>query len=117
MNAVEINKTKLHEKFIEKVSQGIIFYKQPFLPHEVKYIFDSIDKAEKLNKYENENWIAIERKVWDLVRQENKQFKAELEVLEETKSKQGNELQVKVLEIEEFKKTIQNLRQELLGDN
>jgi len=39
------DKTELHNKFIEKVSQDVIFYKQPFLPSEVKYIFDCIDKA------------------------------------------------------------------------
>lgn len=44
----EIDKTKLRVKFTEKVSQGIVFYKQPFLPHEVNYIFDCIDKVEKV---------------------------------------------------------------------
>ena len=47
---IKIDKTKLRDKFTEKVSQGIIFYKQPFLPHEVNYIFDCIDKVEKTLK-------------------------------------------------------------------
>lgn len=38
-------------------------------------------KAEKLDKYENENWIAVERKVWELERQENKQLRAEVQAL------------------------------------
>lgn len=46
----EIDKAKLRAKFTEKVSQDIIFYKQPFLPHEVNYIFDCIDKVEKILK-------------------------------------------------------------------
>lgn len=48
------DKTELHNKFIEKFSQGIIFYKQPFLPSEVKYIFDSIDIRETLRTKINE---------------------------------------------------------------
>ncbi len=43
-------------------------------------ILSNQEKAEKLDKYENEDWIAIERKVWKLERQENKRLKEELEI-------------------------------------
>jgi len=44
------DKTELHEKFIDKVSDGTIFYKQPFLPTEIKYIFDCVDVVDRVKK-------------------------------------------------------------------
>ena len=41
-----------------------------------------IKKAEKLDKYENEDWIAVERKVWKLIIQENKELKEKLEKIQ-----------------------------------
>jgi len=58
---IEIDKEKLRSKFTEIVSEGIIFYKQPFLPHEVNYIFDCIDKIEKiLNAIEHVGYVGVD---------------------------------------------------------
>ncbi len=58
----DIDLEHLRTKFIEKVSQGVIFYKQPFFPCDVNYIFECIDKAKQLDEvrqYLTTNWYLL----------------------------------------------------------
>ena len=51
------------------------------MPELNQYDYDMlVEKAEKLTKYENENWIAVERKVWELEREEHKQLKEDRQI-------------------------------------
>ncbi len=45
-----MNKEKLRDKFIDRISQGVIFYKVPFLPSEINAIFRALRIEEDIKK-------------------------------------------------------------------
>ncbi len=45
-----MNKEKLRDKFIDRISQGVIFYKTPFLPSEINAIFRALRIEEDIKK-------------------------------------------------------------------
>ncbi len=45
-----MNKEKFMNKFIDHTSQGVIFYKTPFLPSEINAIFHALKIEEDIKK-------------------------------------------------------------------